>query len=329
MSKRKAVFLGNGFTRALVGNVPAWGQLIGGANLEDDLQQIIPYTFQYEMNYLGERKSDEETLKSEICRKLPDFSKVELKGAAKSFLSFLAENEITDILTTNYDGLVEHLLLSQNAKLVSQNNSEKIYSIRRNYVYKYNEKLITLWKVHGDAVAPKSVMLGLDHYCGAIGKMDDFIKHGRLGGKTTDNPMEMKFPNKAKSDITKNKIETFQFQTWVDLFFVATVYFIGFGLDFSETDIWWLLNKRARFKEKLEISNEIFFYAPLVYPLQAVLSSTFCNSLQFFLDFSLMLRKHSMLRPFLRLTQPVPPQRRCVRLHPRGPAHRLRLSRRW
>ena len=96
MCKRKAVFLGNGFTRALVGNVPAWGQLIGGANLEDDLQQIIPYTFQYEMNYLGERKSDEETLKSEICRKLPDFSKVELKGAAKSFLSFLAENEITD-----------------------------------------------------------------------------------------------------------------------------------------------------------------------------------------------------------------------------------------
>lgn len=116
------------------------------------------------------------------------------------------------------------------------------------------------------AIAPPIVqigaMLGLDHYCGAIGKMDDFIKHGRLGGKTTDNPMEMKFPNKAKLDITKNKIETFQFQTWVDLFFVATVYFIGFGLDFSETDIWWLLNKRARFKEKLEISNEIFFYAP-------------------------------------------------------------------
>ena len=45
--------------------------------------------------------------------------------------------------------------------------------------------------------------------------------------------------------------------------------------------------------------------APLVYPLQAVLSSTFCNFLQFFLDFSLMLRKHSMLRPFLRLTQEI------------------------
>lgn len=260
MSKRKAVFLGNGFTRALVWNVPAWGQLIGCFDFSDDVQKAIPYTFQYEMNYLGKDKLDEETLKSKICRELPDFGKVELKDASKNFLRFLDENEITDILTTNYDGLVEYLLLSQNAKFISQNNSEKIYSIRRNYVYEYNKKLITLWKVHGDAVAPKSVMLGLDHYCGAIGKMDDFIKHGRLGGKMTDNPMEMKFFNKTKSD--EKEIATFQFQTWVDLFFAATVYFIGFGLDFSETDIWWLLNKRARFKEKLEISNEIFFYAP-------------------------------------------------------------------
>lgn len=260
MSKRKAVFLGNGFTRALVWNVPAWGQLIGCFDFSDDVQKAIPYTFQYEMNYLGKDKLDEETLKSKICRELPDFGKVELKDASKNFLRFLDENEITDILTTNYDGLVEYLLLSQNAEFISQNNSEKIYSIRRNYVYEYNKKLITLWKVHGDAVAPKSVMLGLDHYCGAIGKMDDFIKHGRLGGKMTDNPMEMKFSNKTKPD--EKEIATFQFQTWVDLFFAATVYFIGFGLDFSETDIWWLLNKRARFKEKLEISNEIFFYAP-------------------------------------------------------------------
>ena len=27
MGKRKAIFLGNGFTRALVKNVPTWGQL--------------------------------------------------------------------------------------------------------------------------------------------------------------------------------------------------------------------------------------------------------------------------------------------------------------
>lgn len=63
-----------------------------------------------------------------------------MKDAAEKLLSFLTKNEITDILTTNYDGLIEHLLLSQNAKLISKNNSETIYSIRRNYVYEYNKK---------------------------------------------------------------------------------------------------------------------------------------------------------------------------------------------
>lgn len=49
MGKRKAIFLGNGFTRALVKNVPTWGQLIGCFNSSDAVQQTIPYTFQYEM----------------------------------------------------------------------------------------------------------------------------------------------------------------------------------------------------------------------------------------------------------------------------------------
>lgn len=213
MGKRKAIFLGNGFTRALVKNVPTWGQLIGCFNSSDAVQQTIPYTFQYEMNYLGGNKFEEETLKKEICSQLSVFSQVDLKDAAEKLLSFLTKNEITDILTTNYDGLIEHLLLSQNAKLISKNNSETIYSIRRNYVYEYNKKTITLWKIHGDTAAPKSLMLGLDHYCGAIGKMDDYIKHGRLGRKQTDNPVEKKFPNKAKSDMSKKEITTVQFQT--------------------------------------------------------------------------------------------------------------------
>ena len=41
MGKRKAIFLGNGFTRALVKNVPTWGQLIGCFNSSDAVQQTI------------------------------------------------------------------------------------------------------------------------------------------------------------------------------------------------------------------------------------------------------------------------------------------------
>lgn len=94
MGKRKAIFLGNGFTRALVKNVPTWGQLIGCFNSSDAVQQTIPYTFQYEMNYLGGNKFEEETLKKEICSQLSVFSQVDLKDAAEKLLSFLTKNEL-------------------------------------------------------------------------------------------------------------------------------------------------------------------------------------------------------------------------------------------
>ena len=36
--------------------------------------------------------------------------------------------------------------------------------------YKY------IWPIHGTIQHPKSIMLGLDHYCGSIGKINDYIK---------------------------------------------------------------------------------------------------------------------------------------------------------
>ena len=64
--------------------------------------------------------------------------------------------------------------------------------------------------------------------------------------------------------------------------------------------------------------------APLVYPLQAVLSSAFFIFLGFFLDFSLIVQKLSMVRLFHFRWLPLPRQRRCGRPHPTVPAHRLR-----
>ena len=48
--------------------------------------------------------------------------------------------------------------------------------------------------------------------------------------------------------------------SWVELFFRTNLYIIGFGMDFSEIDIWWLLNKRARFMLEIpEINNRITY----------------------------------------------------------------------
>ena len=46
----------------------------------------------------------------------------------------------------------------------------------------------------------------------------------------------------------------------IHLFFSSNIHIIGLSLDYSETDIWWLLNKRARFAADNLVDNKIYFY---------------------------------------------------------------------
>ena len=57
--------------------------------------------------------------------------------------------------------------------------------------------------------------------------------------------------------------DTFDNVSWAELMFRTNVYIVGFGMGFSEIDIWWLLNKRARMiQEDKCISNTItYLYA--------------------------------------------------------------------
>ena len=52
-----------------------------------------------------------------------------------------------------------------------------------------------------------------------------------------------------------------QIHSWIDLFFTTNVHIIGFGLDYSEQDIWWILNKRKRYmyENKGNIRNKIHY----------------------------------------------------------------------
>ena len=35
-------------------------------------------------------------------------------------------------------------------------------------------------------------------------------------------------------------------KSWIDKFILDDVYFLGFGLDYSEIDLWWLLQRKHR-----------------------------------------------------------------------------------
>lgn len=93
-------------------------------------------------------------------------------------------------------------------------------------------------------------MIGYNHYCGNIGKLDAYLK-GRAVWEGKPLP---KMEERLYS-------EDFAVKSWIDHFFFSNVHILGLGLDFSEIDLWWILDRRKRLiMEGCPIKNHIIFY---------------------------------------------------------------------
>jgi hypothetical protein len=120
-------------------------------------------------------------------------------------------------------------------------------------LYSENHNDTKLWHIHGEIEHPKSIMLGLDHYCGSISKIDGYIKGNyEFSVKSTKQ--------KVKPMVEKLMDGSFDEVSWVELFFNSNVHILGLSLDYSETDLWWVLNKRARLMLDNNIDNTIYYY---------------------------------------------------------------------
>ena len=105
--------------------------------------------------------------------------------------------------------------------------------------------------MHGSIDSPASIMLGFDHYCGSLAKIEQYVKGGYdMHGKRVES-------------MTKRLNEGIkEILSWIDLFFISDVHIIGLNLGYEETDLWWVLNKRRRIKQaaSVPIENRIFYY---------------------------------------------------------------------
>ncbi|WP_447825878.1 SIR2 family protein [Aeromonas salmonicida] len=157
--------------------------------------------------------------------------------------------DVEHYLTTNYDYAFEKALRTPPEHL----STEDIYSLRRKRKYSTQEGVKYLWNIHGEIDHPKSIMLGLDHYCGSVSKIESYVKG------TYKHTIDGEVHN-VSSMVMKLKSSNFCLTSWVDLFFSSNVHIIGLSLDYSETDLWWLLNKRARLSADGLVKNKIYFY---------------------------------------------------------------------
>lgn len=254
------LFLGNGFSRALFRNMPSWGDLFDGVD-----SSIRNYTILYEAFRLNTENKilKEEDVKNAVIRKIKDsFSKENIRDDIRELKNFgllLEQHHVNNIITTNYDNGIELILChycGYKKKRPEGMMPEQVYSIRTYNIF-CNEKTghtIKIWKIHGDMDRIKSITLGFDQYCGSLSKLTDYIKGSYKSSKNCEN-LECKMHMKQKCSEQK-----FDHLSWAELFFRTNLYFVGFGMDFSEIDIWWLLNKRARFQLEIPTINNSITY---------------------------------------------------------------------
>lgn len=245
---RNTVFFGNGLNR-VSDNAVSWNNLLDDLKVDKKFtHKTLPNTMVYERIFMEKHVPEESQKADELIIKEKIAYAMESQGSNELF-ELLTNMNFDNYLTTNYDYAFEKAIGSEPEKL----STEDIYSLRRKRAYQTNHGTKLLWNIHGEIENPKSIMLGLDHYCGSVSKIDSYIK-GTYSYVTEGKE------NPVISISDKLKKQQFCHTSWVDLFFSSNVHIIGFSLDYSETDIWWLLNKRARFAANILVNNKIYFY---------------------------------------------------------------------
>ena len=168
---------------------------------------------------------------------------------------------ISTYLTTNYDYSLEK---SVDATFKSKKGSnETIYSRYRKHIVNIGSESKTIYHIHGELHVPRSICLGFEQYSGSLEKMrSDLVRSTKNSEDSTDD--HRYHLSDVLMGLKKENGEDEDDGSWYIKFFKEDVYILGLRLDFSEQDLWWLLDFRIR-KIKYEnndfkILNKIYFF---------------------------------------------------------------------
>lgn len=153
------------------------------------------------------------------------------------------------ILTTNYTYELEYSIDNKYPSLTDESKRQYMrYASSRKIQEKYlvrtynkiNDSSPDIWHIHGEIRRKSSLILSHEEYAKLVNKIIEYIQ-GR------------------SDEYEKHRLDL-KIKSWIDYFILADLYIVGFGFDFSEFDLWYLLNRRLREKTK---TGRIFFYEPI------------------------------------------------------------------
>lgn len=226
----KILFLGNGMLRTVGGS--SWDDLLKRLSEREDLdyesmKSPMPLRAILLSNNKVQSKLSILSKDSHSC--LYGMSGMGLQPPIKE----LASAGVKDIITTNYSYEIEKALLSKDQLSIGQlgkiqntstGRADKVYCIKS-----YNEAAgIKVWHIHGQARKSSSILLDHEAYCRFLFRIQDYLR------------------NKGKKYETDEDYIKGYRKSWIDKFILDDVYFLGFGLDYSEIDLWWLLQRKHR-----------------------------------------------------------------------------------
>ncbi len=258
MKREKTLLLGNGINRAF--GLISWDELIkkelkdSGITEEQAKKLTMPYSMQIILA-TNDNVQEYITQKDVSSALRGDVENSEDKMSAvqehREMLERILNLGFDNIITTNYSYELEKAAFGitkiNDCKLKnSMHHTDAVKTAEGKYMLHtynsvtYNGKEIKIWHIHGEARKPSSIVLGYYWYCALLGKYKKEL---------ADNWHKQQ---KFVEDNGAPKINS-----WLDAFIFGDVYSLGFGCDFSEVDIWWLLNRKKR--EALE-HGTFYFY---------------------------------------------------------------------
>jgi hypothetical protein len=247
---KNTLLFGNGLN-LLSENPLTWDSLLKKLEVGNNtISNDTPNTMKYEKIFLDRHSIKSNKSKDEELAIKEQIATLMKEQRGNRYYSEIIDLGFQNYLTTNYD----NAFCEKYGGEQSNKSTEGIYSLRRYLTLSSKVHSDTkLWHIHGEVEHPKSIMLGLDHYCGSISKIDSYIK-----GNYEFSVKSAK--QKVKPIVDKLKERSFDQISWVELLFNSDVHIVGLSLDYSETDLWWVLNKRARLIHSTNIYNKIYYY---------------------------------------------------------------------
>lgn len=250
----KVLLLGNGINRAFSDSHIAWDELIGKMSREhhEPYEKKNFEDLPYPLKVVACTGDNVDEGLNNIAK---HFMPKDISNGQQEIIKSYIDIGFDAILTTNYSYEIEKAIDS--AFMCEQGKASKYRkkSFAGNKVdedlgiYRYMELNSengknNIWHIHGEAAKPNSMIIGHYYYGKLLSRIQEYIQtiiKRRIGCNKYD-----------KEYIPRN---------WIDYFMLGDVYIVGLGLDFSEMDLWWLINCKQRNQKKLDAGN-IYWLEP-------------------------------------------------------------------